>query len=55
MTEQEFYRLILSINYANLTANLENLSINREILKRSKEKDAQIMYLLRLIVSELEK
>ena len=55
MTEQEFYRNILAVNYANLTANLENLSINREILSKNKLRDAQITYLLQLILDELKR
>lgn len=55
MTEQEFYRQILSVNYANLMANLENLSINQEILKRSQKTDAQIIYLLQQIFNKLSK
>lgn len=50
MSEQEFYRQILSVNYANLAANLENLNINQEILKGSKETNARIICLLELIV-----
>lgn len=55
MTEQEFYRQILSVNYINLAANLENLNTNKEILRRSQEVDRQIIYLLQSILNELRK
>lgn len=43
MTDYE--RLLVSINSANLTANLENVTINEEILKRNNrhEKDNDII------------
>lgn len=43
MTDYE--RLLVSINSANLTANLENVAINEEILKRNNrhEKDNDII------------
>lgn len=43
MTDYE--RLLVSINSANLTANLENVAINEKILKRNNrhEKDNDII------------
>lgn len=43
MTDYE--RLLVSINSANLTTNLENVAINEEILKRNNrhEKDNDII------------
>ena len=37
MTEYE--RMILAINSANLTANIENVSINEDILERQKRNE----------------
>lgn len=54
MNEQEFYRNILSVNYANLAVNIENLNTNKEILKRNQQTNSQIVYLLQLILNELK-
>ena len=54
MTEYE--RLLLSINSANLAANLENVSINEKILAFNKERrEEQIVKLLKEILEEVRK
>lgn len=53
MTEQEFWHSILAINMVNFMVNMENLTINREILARSKERDAVEASLLQSILDEL--
>lgn len=54
MTEQEFYSNILSVNYANLVANLKNLATNKEILQKNQKANNQIIFLLKLILNELQ-
>lgn len=51
MTEYE--RLLLSINSANLTANIENVSINEKILEE--KRDNRIVALLQEILKEVKK
>lgn len=48
-------RDLLSINSANLSANLENVTINEEILRRGKSTDAQIILLLEMILEEVKR
>lgn len=48
-------RELLSINDANLAANLENVTINEEILRRGKATDAQIVLLLESILEEVKR
>lgn len=48
-------RELLSINAANLAANLENVTINEEILRRWKATDAQIIQLLERILEEVKR
>lgn len=48
-------RELLSINAANLAANLENVRVNEEILTRGKSVDAQIIHLLERILEEVKR
>ena len=54
MTDYE--RALLSINSANLTANLENMQINQELLHRNRQHEsdnARIILLLNKILEVL--
>ena len=55
MNEQAYYRDILAINSANLAANIENVSINEQILQNGKSTDRQIIYLLEQILKAVIK
>lgn len=55
MNEQSYYRDILAINSANLAANIENVSINEQILQNGKSTDRQIIYLLEQILKAVIK
>lgn len=51
MTEYE--RMLLEINSANLTANIENVSINEDILKRQKRHDGDNAKIIALLTKIL--
>ena len=51
MTEYE--RILLSINSSNLTANLENASINEDILERQKRHDGDKAKIIALLIKIL--
>ena len=51
MTEYE--RMILAINSANLTANIENVSINEDILERQKRNDGDNAKIIALLTKIL--
>lgn len=51
MTEYE--RMILAINSANLTANIENVSINEDILERQKRHDGDNAKIIALLTKIL--
>lgn len=55
MNWQSYYRDILAINSANLAANIENVSINEQILQNGKSTDRQIIYLLEQILKAVIK
>lgn len=55
MNEKAYYRDILAINSANFAANIENVSINEQILQNGKSTDRQIIYLLEQILKEVIK
>ena len=55
MDSQSYYRELLTINAANLAANLENVGINEEILHEGKATDRQIIYLLEQILKAVTK
>lgn len=55
MNEKSYYRDILAINSANLAANIENVSINEQILQNGKSTDRQIIYLLEQILKAVIK
>lgn len=52
MTEYE--RLLLSINSANLAANIENVGINEDILARSKRHESDNDVIISLLTKILE-
>lgn len=57
MTQDQYYRTLLSINAANLTANLENVNINKDILSRQRRHEHdndEIISLLTKILEELK-
>lgn len=47
MTEYE--RMLLAINSANLTANIENVSINEDILERQKRHEGDNAKIIALL------
>lgn len=51
MTEYE--RMLFAINSANLTANIENVSINEDILKRQKRHDGDNAKIIALLTKIL--
>ena len=51
MTEYE--RMLLEINSANLTANIENVSINEDILERQKRHDGDNAKIIALLTKIL--
>lgn len=55
MTGQEFWHSILAINTVNFTVNMENLTINREISARSKERDAVEASLFAKYIGRIER
>lgn len=55
MNEQSYYRDILEINSANLAANIDNVSINEQILQNGKSTDRKIIYLLEQILKAVIK
>ena len=55
MVDQAYYRYILAINSANLAANIENVSINEQLLQNGKSTDRQIIYLLEQILKAVTK
>lgn len=58
MGDEEYKRLLITINSANLAANMENLNINESILNKQKrhEHDSDIIIgLLSEILKELKK
>ena len=52
MTEYE--RMLLAINSSNLTANLENVSINEDILARQKRHEGDNATIIALLTNILE-
>lgn len=52
MTDYE--RALLSINSANLTANLENMEINQELLQRSRQHEGDNARIVDLLTKILE-
>lgn len=52
MTDYE--RALLSINSANLTANLENMEINQELLRRSRQHEGDNARIIDLLTKILE-
>lgn len=52
MTEYE--RILLAINSSNLTANLENVSINEDILARQKRHEGDNATIITLLTKILE-
>lgn len=52
MTDYE--RTLLSINSANLTANLENMEINQELLQRSRQHEGDNARIVDLLTKILE-
>jgi hypothetical protein len=53
--DAELCRLNVSVNSANLVANLENVSVNRESSRLAEERHAETTGLLREILEELRK
>lgn len=51
MTEYE--RMLFAINSANLTANIENVSINEDILERQKRHDGDNAKIIALLTKIL--
>ena len=51
MTENE--RMLLAINSANLTANIENVSINEDILERQKRYEGDNAKIIALLTKIL--
>ena len=51
MTEYE--RMLLAINSANLTANIENVCINEDILERQKRHDGDNAKIIALLIKIL--
>nr|DAD61079.1 MAG TPA: hypothetical protein [Caudoviricetes sp.] len=51
MTEYE--RMLLAINSANLTANIENVSINEDILERQKRHEGDNAKIIALLTKIL--
>lgn len=51
MTEYE--RMILAINSANLTENIDNVSINEDILERQKRHDGDNAKIIALLIKIL--
>ena len=49
----EYDRMLLAINSANLTANIENVSINEDILERQKRHDGDNAKIIALLTKIL--
>ena len=49
----EYDRMLLAINSANLTASIENVSINEDILERQKRHDGDNSKIIALLIKIL--
>ena len=49
----EYERMLLAINSANLTANIENVSINEDILERQKRHEGDNAKIIALLTKIL--
>lgn len=54
MDAQDYYRAIIGINSANLAANMQNVEINQEILKRQKTHEYDNDKIIALLTDILE-
>lgn len=54
MSQDQYYHTLLSINAANLTTNLENVGINRDILSRQKRHEHDNDMIISLLTKILE-
>lgn len=54
MDAQDYYRAIIGINSANLAANMQNVEVNQEILKRQKTHEYDNDKIIALLTDILE-
>lgn len=54
MDRNDYSRELLAINSANLAANLENVSLSEQIIRRNMDTTARIIMLLELILKEVQ-